>query len=599
MSQILIVNVGGQYCHLIARRIRELGVQSRICTSETLENELAEVKGIIISGGPSSVYDPDSPVVPPSVFSAKIPILGICYGHQLLAHNLGGTVRPGKLREYGETSLTVIDNDSILCGIRKNEIVWMSHGDEVVKVPPGFQVIARTENCPIAAMSNTDQKYFGLQFHPEVSHTLCGSIVIKNFVFNICKCSKDWDMGGEILRLKADIQKQVGQRKVLFFVSGGVDSTVAFSLCAEALGPERVLGVFVDTGFMRKDEREEIEATFLAKGWHNIHYIDASKTFLEAVSGIADPEKKRKRIGNSFLDVQRSVMKQLGLGSSDWMLGQGTIYPDTIESGKAKFASLIKTHHNRVELIDNLIRQGLVLEPLKSLYKDEVRDIGRALGLPGDMVNKHPFPGPGLSVRCLCSEEETRPKSDHALSSIVSRYGLKAWRLPLFTVGVQGDYRSYRELVLLSEGVELPVYSMLASQIINKVAQTNRVVFILARKSPHLNIENAIIRPNRFLTMDRLDLLREADDLCRKFLEAADLSGEVWQFPVILLPLSLESGETIALRPILSSDAMTAKHAELPMDFLAELSRRLCEIKGIDLVLYDVTNKPPATIEWE
>jgi len=597
MSQIVIIDAGGQYCHLLARRVREAGVRTEICAPERAAEHAATARGFIVSGGPDSVYAAGA-VRCPGVFDSGLPVLGICYGHQLMAEVLGGTVEPGTRREYGAAKLRVVERDGLLAGIGDDETVWMSHGDEVKAPPAGFRLLARTDSCPIAVMAEPRRRLFGLQFHPEVAHTPCGARVLRNFVFEICGCVSDLDLSGQVAALESQIREQAGGRSVLFFVSGGVDSTVAFTLTTAALGPERVRGVFVDTGFMRLDERRRIEAEFERRDWRNIESVDASARFLGAVEGVADPERKRRIIGQCFLDVQREVEQRHELESGRWMLGQGTIYPDTIESGGGPNAALIKTHHNRVPGVERLIERGLVLEPLRALYKDEVRDIGRQLDLPESLVGRHPFPGPGLAVRCLCAVEERALARPEPLARVARALGLEAWSVPLRTVGVQGDARSYHELVVLGPGADLPVYERAAEEITRTVARTNRVTFLVAPADAGA-FARARVRGAAWMTRARLDVLREADEISHEWLEREGLGAEVWQFPVVALPLTLSGGDTIALRPVSSSDAMTARAARLPLEFIRRLAERLREIAGVDAVLFDVTHKPPATIEWE
>ncbi len=597
-SQILVINCGGQYCHMIARRVREAGVYAKVCSPSRALEELGQAKGIIISGGPSSVYETGAPALPGALWEKGIPVLGVCYGHQLLASALKGVVKPGTEHEYGEATLRVSGQDSLLKGVNDRETVWMSHGDEVVAPPPGFEVLARTETCQVAAMANVDKKLFGLQFHPEVTDTPCGPTILKNFVFDICHCRQDWRLDGLVDALKERIRAQAGARHVLFFVSGGVDSTVAFTLCTAALSPERVTGVFVDTGFMRKNERPEIERTFSARGWHNMRYVDASDLFLRHVGETADPEEKRRIIGDCFLKLQENLESELGLTKGNWLLGQGTIYPDTIESGHSQEAAVIKTHHNRVPAVQELIRRGLIIEPLRDFYKDEVREIGKQLNLPDALVRKYPFPGPGLAVRCLCSPEslelEKRPAE---LDKLAAAAGLRAWRAPVRTVGVQGDHRSYSHLVILTGEASLAGYGEVARVMTRKVRNTNRVAFLVAPADGRCLERGSVTRS--LITKERLDLLREADALSHEMLLREGLAEQVWQFPVVLLPLTRGRGETIALRPVASRDAMTARHANLPLAFIKKLADRLMKLPGIDMVLYDVTDKPPATIEWE
>jgi GMP synthase (glutamine-hydrolysing) len=593
MAQIVVIDTGGQYCHLIARRVRQAGVQAGISAPDRALEAAGGCKGMIISGGPRSVYAPDAIRCPREVFTGPVPVLGICYGHQLMAHALGGVIRPGVYREFGEARLKILGKDTILRGVESDTIVWMSHGDEVVSPPPDFDVLGETENCRIAAMVNHRRTMFGLQFHPEVTHTQHGQTILRNFLFDVCRSVVDWNIASQVGAVQERIRAEVGNRKVLFFVSGGVDSSVAFALCAHTLGPQRVAGVFVDTGFMRKGERAQIQAAFGARGWNNVRFVDASRDFVSALHGVSDPEQKRLIIGNQFLEVQRKISRDLDLASGAWMLGQGTIYPDTIESGGTKDAAKIKTHHNRVPEIARMIRDGLLLEPLVSFYKDEVREIGRQLALPEQMVEKHPFPGPGLAVRCLCSDRDHPVAPGDELRHIVyGRYGLDAVSVPLRTVGVQGDYRSYSNVVLLVGDADLDTYGQAATRITNELPATNRVAFLVATRGKE-NVRSA------FVHWERLELLREADAVANTLLAEAGLAGKVWQFPVVLLPLSFAGGETVALRPVLSTDAMTARCADLPMDLIRAMARSVLAIPGVDAVVYDVTSKPPATIEWE
>jgi GMP synthase (glutamine-hydrolysing) len=594
---ILIVDAGGQYCHLIARRVREAGVRSIIRGESVRLDELNDAKGIIISGGPNSVYDPDAPKIPKAILQSKVPILGLCYGHQFLANELGGSVAPGKHREYGEATIEVVGPDTILSGLRTKEKVWMSHGDEVVSPPPGFQILARTTTCDVAAMADLKHAIFGLQFHPEVNETACGKKIIENFLFKICHCEMELKREDLVDVLRRQILAEAREKHVIFFVSGGVDSTVAFTLCSEVLGPDRVKGVFVDTGLMRKGEREEIVTTVAERGWHNMRTVDAADEFLQALREEANPEEKRHIIGNCFLNLQERLEAEVGLKNGSWLLGQGTIYPDTIESGGGKLSAIIKTHHNRVPAIQKMLADGLILEPLRDLYKDEVRDVGRRLGLPESLISKHPFPGPGLAVRCLCSENDQPVKKLSELSKIAKSSNLEAWAVPIHTVGVQGDYRTYSNLVILRGHADLETYAATARRITREIRDTNRVVFVVSPQED-FDLGTASVRKS-FINKQRLDVLREADAICQKMLRERASPDLVWQFPVISLPLTLKGGETIALRPISSIDAMTAKHANLPLQFIRNMGKAVMQIPGTDMVLYDVTDKPPATIEWE
>ncbi|MBT4937264.1 glutamine-hydrolyzing GMP synthase, partial [Candidatus Peregrinibacteria bacterium] len=402
---IAILDFGGQYAHLIATRIRSHGVFTEIFDSDISALKLKDCSGIVLSGGPQSVFDENSPQIDSKIFDLNIPILSICYGHQLMCHTLGGKVVPGTKPEYGPADLKVINNQSdLLHGVSQTSRVWMSHNDEVHSIPEGFEIIASTANCKVSAIQNKEKRFYGLQFHPEVVHSKQGSIMLGNFV-DICGQRDTWELGDFIDQECEKIRKKVDNKKVFLFVSGGVDSSVAFALLEKALGKERVFGVFVDTGLLRLNERGYVEKSLSEAGFDNLHTEDASEMFLSRLEEVYEPEAKRKIIGDTFIDVQKKVVKDLHLNPDEWLLGQGTIYPDTIESGGTKNAETIKTHHNRVPEIEKMIREGKVIEPLSDLYKDEVREVGRKLGLPEEMVDRHPFPGPGLGVRILCNEE--------------------------------------------------------------------------------------------------------------------------------------------------------------------------------------------------
>ncbi|MBI1789754.1 MAG: glutamine-hydrolyzing GMP synthase, partial [Acidobacteria bacterium] len=404
--QITVLDAGGQYCHLIARKVRELGVYAEVRRSETPAPELAGRRGLIISGGPSSVYEPGSPTVDPAIFGDGHGVLGICYGLQLMAHALGGQVRKGDKGEFGMATLEIRAADPLFAGLDTRQQIWMSHRDLVAAVPAGFSVLATTATCPVAAMSEPGRKLYAVQFHPEVNHTRQGKEILRNFLFSICGCERDWDPSHRIPIIEEEIRQTVGDRSVFFFVSGGVDSTVAYTLCLRALGPGRVRGVYVDTGLMREGETGFVARMFDSLGAGALTVERAADRFLAALDGVRDPERKRHLIGEEFVQVQERIIESLGLLDGHWLLGQGTIYPDTIESGGGERAATIKTHHNRVAGIERLIQAKRIVEPIRSLYKDEVREVGRELGLPQELLERHPFPGPGLAIRCLCSSEE-------------------------------------------------------------------------------------------------------------------------------------------------------------------------------------------------
>ncbi len=402
--QIAVIDFGSQYTHLITRRIRQLGVLAKIYLPTVSVAELKGIKGLILSGGPNSVYDKTAVKYNKKLLDLPVPTLGLCYGHQLLAHHLGGKVKPGKTKEYGFAELKLLSSSRLTAGLPKTSQIWMSHGDSVSVLPKGFKALAKTFDCPVAAMSDEKRKIYGLQFHPEVVHTVFGQNILRNFVFNITGCKKDWSLDRYFLQIQKEIKKKVGKRKVFLLVSGGVDSTVCFALLEKILGKKRVLGLHVDSGSMRLDESKKVNDALVKAGFDNLKVIDASAIFLKAEEGVIDPEKKREIIGRTFLQVKDKVMASRNMKAQDWVLGQGTIYPDTIETGGTKHADKIKTHHNRVKEVLKLMRLGALVEPISELYKDEVREIGRKLGLPKELLDRHPFPGPGLFIRTLCSD---------------------------------------------------------------------------------------------------------------------------------------------------------------------------------------------------
>jgi len=558
--------------------------------------KLEGAAGLIISGGPYSVYDHGSPRPHGDLFEMGIPILGVCYGHQMMARHLGGKVARGTIKEYGTAQLNVLKTDTIFDGLKDRETVWMSHGDTVKTIPKDFEIFGSTPNCKIAAMGNVSKKLYGLQFHPEVVHTINGEKILRNFVFGVCNCKDEWSPEDDIERIKEDIRRKAGNKKVFFLVSGGIDSTVAFTLCVKALGKDRVLGLHIDTGFMRKDESNQIEQL----GMDNIR-IERGSDFIHLLEKISDPEEKRKKIGEEFLRVQEAYLKkEVGTESENWLLGQGTIYPDTIESGGTKNSSRIKTHHNRVSLINELLKQGKVIEPLSEFYKDEVRKLARALGIDENIIQKHPFPGPGLAIRCICSEEDSDLSTSEELSNIISPYNLKGVIAKIIrTVGVQGDHRSYASLALLSGNIKFSKLEEVSTSITNSLSQVNRVSYLV---TPRLisNLATDLRIKKTLMNKERINLLREADAIVSDFVQEYNSSlPDIWQFPVILVPLTISGGESIALRPVCSIDGMTAEYAKIDGDLVYKLANKLMKLKGIDAVLYDITNKPPATIEWE
>lgn len=511
---IIVLNFGGQYCHLIARRVRDLGVRSEVLPCDVSLSKIGALKpdGIILSGGPSSVYEHNAPAMDRKILKLGIPVLGICYGFQLIGKFAGGEVLGNKLKEFGKKDLYVRKNGKLLEGLSRKEQVWMSHGDAVASLPKDFEILASTDSCKIAAFENEARKLYGVQFHVEVVHTPKGNEVLRNFLFGICRAKKDWNIRDLAKKIIKEIKKEVRNSSVIMGVSGGVDSTVAATLLHKAIG-NRLYCVFVDHGLIRKGELEEVRSYFEKHlKFRHFFIVDASKTFLEKLSGVTDPEEKRKIIGHTFIEVfQNKVLELEKKHRGIMFLGQGTIYPDRIESAQpSKLASKIKSHHN-VTLPENMKLK--LVEPLREFYKDEVRQLGRELKIPDEILNRHPFPGPGLAIRIL------------------------------------GE-----------------------------------------------------------ITEERLRILREADYIFIEELKASGFYDKTWQAFAALIPVkavgvmgdSRTYGYLVSLRAVTSIDAMTADWARLHYELLEKISTRIMnEVRGVNRVLYDISQKPPATIEYE
>ncbi len=508
---IIVLDFGGQYNQLIARRVRECGVYCEVKSYKTPIEQIKAMSpaGIIFTGGPSSVYEKNSPSCSKEIFELGIPILGICYGCHLMAHLLGGTVSPCQTSEYGKTE-TYYDKSCVLFGTIQNlndkEISWMSHTDYITAVPDGFRVTAHTDSCPAAAMENKEKKLYAVQFHPEVNHTVCGLCMIDSFLKNVCGCVGDWTMSNYAKTAIEDIRAKVGDGKVLLALSGGVDSSVAAALLAKAVG-DKLTCIFVDHGFMRKNEGDEVEKAF--EGWGiNFVRVNAKEQFMSRMRGVSDPETKRKIIGEEFIRVFEREAKKIG--AVDFLV-QGTIYPDIIESGTGD-AAVIKSHHNVGGLPDHVDFKEII-EPLRLLFKDEVRALGRELGLSDVLVNRQPFPGPGLAIRII------------------------------------GE-----------------------------------------------------------ITDEKLEILQDADLIFREEIANAGLDREIHQYFAVLTNMRsvgvMGDGRTydytLALRGVTTTDFMTADFARIPYEVLEKCAGRIVnEVKSINRVVYDVTTKPPATIEWE
>ena len=502
---VIVVDFGSQYSHLIARRIREQNVYSKIVSYKITPEEIKQLnpKGIILSGGPASVYVSNAPRCDEKILYMDIPVLGICYGFQLGSQILGAEIKSSENREYGKTRCTIKDHSSLFASLDKTINVWMSHGGQAMELPDDFQSLAYTENCPYAAARHKEKNFYGVQFHPEVTHTPDGKQILENFLFKICECSGDWEMSSYIKSAINDIQKQVGKEKVICGLSGGVDSAVAAALIYNAIG-NRLSCIFVDNGLLRKNESECIIETFRKNFKVDLHFVNASDRFLGKLSGVIDPEKKRKIIGHEFIDVFKDEANKL---AGIKYLAQGTLYPDIIESVSAHGGptATIKSHHNVGALPAELGFE--LVEPLRELFKDEVRKMGTELGLPDEIIWRHPFPGPGLAIRIIGeitqNRLETLRHADEIMTQEIQSAGLYrkiaqafAVFLPVSTVGVMGDERSYENVIALravettdfmtADWVKLPyeVLASISSRIINEVRGVNRVVYDISSKPP-------------------------------------------------------------------------------------------------------------------
>ncbi len=604
---IAVIDFGGQYVHLIATKLRRLGVHSVIRDPQDPLSAFEGMKGIILSGSPALASQGEEQDYDKAIYDLPIPILGFCFGHQEIVQHYGGAVEH-RAREYGPADLHLNPDHAaspLLSGLAPVEQVFMSHGDSVVALPEGFVELGASrlgdgELHAYAAVADETRRRYGFQFHPEVDDTLHGDQMLANFALEICGCEPTWRMDRFRQEAAERIRDQVGDRGVFLLASGGVDSTVCAWLLNHALGPDRVHLLHIDNGMMRLDEsRRVVEAFREHEVSHHVHHVDASERFLTALGDTVDPEKKRLIIGNTFIEVFQQEARRLGI--EEFLLAQGTIYPDTIETGGTRRADTIKTHHNRVPIIEEMIARGQVVEPLAELYKVEVRELGRELGIPESFVSRHPFPGPGLGVRCLCAEGPPPGFDPDALLQAArphaQRYGLSVLPLPIRSVGVKADLRAYEHPLLLhGEGWSFADVSLAAGEIFKHVAGVNRCVVSLHDSAPQ-RVETVPAT----MTRARLDVLRRADDAVMRGLARHELMDLVWQCPTVLSPLRLDEGdgELVVIRPVRSERAMTARVAELPPALLQELREEILALPGVCAVAYDVTTKPPGTIEWE
>ena len=621
--KIVVLDFGSQYAHLIAKRFRMMGYYSEIALPSAGLETFKNAKGIVLSGGPSSIYDKNAPEFNSEILKLDIPILGLCYGHYVLQTGYKGKAQKALVGEFGFATLEL--NQNVKCPlfeeIASPQQVWMSHQDAVVKPGDGFETVGSTKDCEFAALQNLEKKRFSLQFHCEVKDTPCGNKILENFA-KFCGMEKNWDQDTVLNHIIDSIKNQADDKNVLLFLSGGVDSTVAFALLNKALGQKRVLGLHIDNGFMRKNESKKVEEAYKNHGFSNFIVEDASKTFLKAVENLTDPQKKRMAIGENFITVRNEVVAKQKFDENKWLLAQGTLYPDIIESGGTKNSNVIKTHHNRVDGIQKLIEKGLIIEPLKDLYKDEVRAIGKKLGLEDELVMRHPFPGPGLSINVLCSngtmtdnDKEEFKKAQEEISKVQLEMfcekcseNLEKYILPVKSVGVQGDFRTYRFPSVISFAkTENGFYHLpkkwekleaASSQITNSASFINRTIIRLWQ-NPSVKDE-ALKLQEGYCTKDRLDQTRDADDIVLTALHKSGWYNKIFQHLTINLPYASSKERcSFVLRPLCSEDVMTARFAQLPQNLLMDIVQELSKLPYVDAIFFDLTNKPPATFGWE
>lgn len=621
--KIVVLDFGSQYAHLIAKRFRMMGYYSEIALPSAGLETFKNAKGIVLSGGPSSIYDKNAPEFNSEILKLDIPILGLCYGHYVLQTGYNGKAQKALVGEFGFATLEL--NQNVKCPlfeeIASPQQVWMSHQDAVVKPGDGFETVGSTKDCEFAALQNLEKKRFSLQFHCEVKDTPCGNKILENFA-KFCGMEKNWDQDTVLNHIIDSIKNQADDKNVLLFLSGGVDSTVAFALLNKALGQKRVLGLHIDNGFMRKNESKKVEEAYKNHGFSNFIVEDASKTFLKAVENLTDPQKKRMAIGENFITVRNEVVAKQKFDENKWLLAQGTLYPDIIESGGTKNSNVIKTHHNRVDGIQKLIEKGLIIEPLKDLYKDEVRAIGKKLGLEDELVMRHPFPGPGLSINVLCSngtmtdnDKEEFKKAQEEISKVQlgmfcekCSENLEKYILPVKSVGVQGDFRTYRFPTVISFAkTENGFYHLpkkwekleaASSQITNSASFINRTIIRLWQ-NPSVKDE-ALKLQEGYCTKDRLDQTRDADDIVLTALHKSGWYNKIFQHLTINLPYASSKERcSFVLRPLCSEDVMTARFAQLPQNLLMDIVQEISKLPYVDAIFFDLTNKPPATFGWE
>lgn len=631
-ERIALLDCGAQYTKVIDRRVRELNVDTEIFPIQTSAERLGAFSGIILSGGPNSVYEADAPQCDPAIFELGVPVLGICYGMQLMNRHFGGTVLPSPTKEYGETEIKIASHSLLFDTLESVQHVLMSHGDSVGLPAPGFEVVGTSvdthQHEVVAAIQNPDARFYGVQFHPEVDLSVHGGKMLENFLYKICGLSGRHVLTDRLQEALEKIRAQVGDHKVFVLVSGGVDSSVTAALLVKALKPEQVFAVHIDSGMMRYEESDLVCEALKAIGLKHLERIDAETIFLNATTEIDgqtvgplckihDPETKRRIIGDVFYRLVTDAIRKSNLDLNQTFIAQGTLRPDLIESGNREISSqahTIKTHHNDVPLIQEQRKKGLIVEPNRDWHKDEVRKIGRMLGLPEALVMRHPFPGPGLAIRIICANQPyltaDYEESNQTLQALAKEAGLNAVLLPVQSVGVQGDSRSYRYVAALHGDLNQLTWAelkALAQKIPNQLQAINRVALVLNDKTLPRQIDQ--ITPT-LLNPVSLEKLRVLDHIVTDGFRREGLHDGISQLFTVLLPVDTSPASeqvapkhSVVIRAVITSDYMTARPAalldEIPLDFIRNLAEELSAQPNVDLVLYDMTSKPPATVEWE
>jgi len=618
-EKVAILDCGAQYTKVIDRRVREMEVETDIVPLDTPAGDLKNYGALILSGGPQSVYAPDAPAYDPAIFDLPLPMLGICYGMQLLTHHFGGHVlgKPGK--EYGETVITVDPGCPLFAGLEPRQEVLMSHGDSVDVPAPGFRAAATSDEI-IAAVADEKRRLYGVQFHPEVDLTVHGREMLRNFLFDIAGLAGGFRLADRVEAAIGRIKETVGGHDVFVLVSGGVDSAVTAALLVRALGPERVFGLHVDHGLMRLDESDKVCLALGRIGLAHLSRIYAAEEFasscIETERGhigplceLTEPEEKRRVIGDTFIKVVERELEKLGLDLAETFLAQGTLRPDLIESASplvTSTAAKIKTHHNDTPLVRRQRDRGLIVETNSDWHKDEVRRVGAMLGLPEEIVRRQPFPGPGLGVRVLCTDGDgrfaDRDEVAHHVAEMATEAGYSGTAVPVRTVGVQGDARTYGYLAAVwGQPFDWEALRQLASRIPNRVHAVNRVAYLL---NPEPVPVDFTVLPTH-LTEDVLDRLRAYDHIVNSALRSCGAMEHISQALTVLLPVCRAGAgrRSVGIRAFVTFDFMTGRPArvgdEIPADCLEAIADALLAEGDVDMIMYDITSKPPATTEWE